>query len=200
MLIDFGLAIDLAELNDYGADLSGTPFYMAPEAWRDAPPDPAWDAYALGVTAAVVLVGPPDLKTDLPSLRQAKLSGTFERKVADGLAHVGDGELTHWVARLLDHDPARRRAALRGARPRLGGRLSRYDPRAETSSRTNAEISEITASAGRSPIWPSSRTIVLPTYAVGRVPQHRDVLRPADAEADAERQRRLRPQPAELVE
>jgi serine/threonine-protein kinase len=116
VLIDFGLAIDLAELDDYGADLSGTPFYMAPEAWRDAPPDPAWDAYALGVTAAVVLVGPPDLKTDLPSLRQAKLSGMFERKVADGLAHVGDDGLTHWVARLLDHDPARRRAALEDAR------------------------------------------------------------------------------------
>ena len=116
VLIDFGLAIDLAELDDYGADLSGTPFYMAPEAWRDAPPDPAWDAYALGVTAAVVLVGPPDMKTDLPSLRQAKLSGMFERKVADGLAHVGDDELTHWVARLLDQDPARRRAALEDAR------------------------------------------------------------------------------------
>ncbi|HEX4592374.1 MAG TPA: protein kinase [Gemmataceae bacterium] len=116
VLIDFGLAIDLAELKDLGADLSGTPFYMAPEAWRESPPDPAWDAYALGVTAAVVLAGPPDLKTDLPSLRQAKLSGVFERKVADGLGQVGDGELTRWVSRLLDHDPARRRAALEDAR------------------------------------------------------------------------------------
>jgi serine/threonine-protein kinase len=116
VLIDFGLAIDLAELRDCDADLSGTPFYMAPEAWRDASPDPTWDAYALGVTAAVSLVGPPDLKTDLPSLRQAKLSGSFERQVANGLARVGDGELTQWVARLMDHDPAERRTALEDAR------------------------------------------------------------------------------------
>jgi serine/threonine protein kinase len=116
VLIDFGLAIDLAELTDLGADLSGTPFYMAPEAWRDAPPDPTWDAYALGVTAAVALVGPPNLRTDLPSLRQAKLTGSFERKVADGLAAVADADLTKWVARLLDHDPAERRAALEDAR------------------------------------------------------------------------------------
>jgi serine/threonine protein kinase len=116
VLIDFGLAVDLAELTDFAADLSGTPFYMAPEAWRDAPPDPAWDAYALGVTAAVVLVGAPDLKNDLPTLRQAKLSGTFEKKVASGLAAVGDGDLTRWVTRLLDHEPAARQSALEDAR------------------------------------------------------------------------------------
>ncbi len=116
VLIDFGLAIDLAELKDYAADLSGTPFYMAPEAWRDAPPDPAWDAYALGVTAAVALVGPPDVRTDLPSLRQAKLSGAFERRIAETLKDVPDGELRHWIERLIDHDPAARRAALEDAR------------------------------------------------------------------------------------
>jgi serine/threonine protein kinase len=116
VLIDFGLAIDLAELSDFAADLSGTPFYMAPEAWRDSPPDPAWDAYALGVTAAVVLVGPPDLKTDLPTLRQAKLSGTFEKKVTGGLAAAGDVELANWITRLLDHEPEARRSALEGAR------------------------------------------------------------------------------------
>jgi serine/threonine protein kinase len=116
VLIDFGLAIDLAELTDFAADLSGTPFYMAPEAWRDAPPDPAWDAYALGVTAAVALAGQPNVKTDLPSLRQAKLSGSFERTVAGGLAAVADAEVTRWVGRLLDHDPVERRAALEHAR------------------------------------------------------------------------------------
>lgn len=116
VLIDFGLAIDLAELNDYAADLSGTPFYMAPEAWRDQPPEPAWDAYALGVTAAVTLLGPPKMRNDISSLRKAKLSGTFERKIADGLAAVADAELTHWVARLLDHEPGERRAALEVAR------------------------------------------------------------------------------------
>src|SRR3954452_21667353 len=89
VLIDFGLAIDLAELTDFAADLSGTPFYMAPEAWRDSPPDPAWDAYALGVTAPAVLAGPPAVGTDLPTLRRAKLTGDFERLIGRGLDGVG---------------------------------------------------------------------------------------------------------------
>jgi serine/threonine-protein kinase len=116
VLIDFGLAIDLAELDDYAADLSGTPFFMAPEAWRDAPPDPAWDAYALGVTAAVTLAGPPDVRTDLPGLRIAKLSGVFEQKVAAALAGYPDAAVRQWVAQLLDRDPAARTAALEEAR------------------------------------------------------------------------------------
>jgi serine/threonine-protein kinase len=116
VLIDFGLAIDLAELNDYAADLSGTPFYMAPEAWRDAPPDPAWDVYALGVTAAVALVGPPDVRTDLTSLRAAKLTGAFERKITESLAGLSDAELGRWVTRLIAREPSERRAALEDAR------------------------------------------------------------------------------------
>ena len=38
------------------------------------------------------------------------------RTVTDGLAVVADHELTRWVGRLLDHDPAERRAALEDAR------------------------------------------------------------------------------------
>jgi hypothetical protein len=64
----------------------------------------------------VALVGPPNVRTDLPSLRQAKLSGAFERKVSDGLAAVADADLTKWVGRLLAHDPAERHVALEDAR------------------------------------------------------------------------------------
>jgi serine/threonine protein kinase len=116
VLIDFGLAVDLAELRDAAADLSGTPFYMAPEAWRDAAPEPTWDAYALGVTAAVVLAGPPAVGTDLPTLRRAKLSGDFERLLGRGLADVDDPQLRQWVTRLIAPEPAERRAALDDAR------------------------------------------------------------------------------------
>jgi len=49
-------------------------------------------------------------------LRQAKLSGAFEKKVAGGLAASGDVELVRWVSRLLDHEPAARRSALQDAR------------------------------------------------------------------------------------
>jgi len=116
VLIDFGLAVDLAEQGQNPAELSGTPFYMAPEAWRDAPPDPAWDAYALGVTAAVVLVGPPALGRDLPTLRRAKLSGDFERLLGHGLDQVEDAEMRRWIGRLIVAEPAVRRAALDEAR------------------------------------------------------------------------------------
>src|SRR5262245_8471370 len=70
VLFDFGLAVEFGEAAAAAADLSGTPFFMPPEAWRDEPPGPAWDAYALGVTAAVALAGRPEMPTDLPSLRE----------------------------------------------------------------------------------------------------------------------------------
>jgi len=81
VLIDFGLAVDFDEASSNAADLSGTPFFLPSEAWRDEPPTPAWDAYALGVTAAVGLAGTPAMPTDLPSLREAKLSSVFERRL-----------------------------------------------------------------------------------------------------------------------
>jgi serine/threonine protein kinase len=112
VLIDFGLAVDLAE-PDAAADLSGTPFFMAPEAWRDEPPAPAWDAYALGVTAALALAGAPAMPRDLASLRQAKLSGVFERRIT---AAVADGELRTWVGRMVHADPAERQRAVEAAR------------------------------------------------------------------------------------
>ncbi|MFO0810460.1 MAG: serine/threonine-protein kinase [Gemmataceae bacterium] len=116
VLIDFGLAIDLAELESYPADVSGTPFFMAPEAYREEPPAPAWDAYALGVSAAVALAGPLPLSSDLMSLRKAKLSGTFERRVAAAVSDCPDTELRSWVTRMIADDPADRLAAVEAAR------------------------------------------------------------------------------------
>jgi serine/threonine protein kinase len=115
VLIDFGLAVDLAEQEYIRTELSGTPFYMAPEAWRDAPPDPAWDAYALGVTAAVVLVGPPDMGRDLPTLRRTKLSGDFERLLGRSLEQMNDADMRRWVTRLIATEPAERQKALKEA-------------------------------------------------------------------------------------
>jgi serine/threonine-protein kinase len=112
VLIDFGLAVDLAEADEH-ADLSGTPFFLPPEAWRDAPPTPAWDAYSLGVTAAVALAGAPAMPTDLPTLRVAKLSGVFERRILHGLP---DDARKAWISELIAADPARRLAAIDAAR------------------------------------------------------------------------------------
>lgn len=113
VLIDFGLAIDMNETIADSADLCGTPFFMPPEAWKDGTPTPAWDAYALGVTAAIALAGSPDMPTDLPTLRQAKLSGVFERRLTKA---IGDGEMRSWIERMTAAEPARRMEAVEAAR------------------------------------------------------------------------------------
>lgn len=111
VLIDFGLAIDFNEA-DQSTDLSGTPFFLPPEAWRDEPASPAWDAYALGVTAAVALAGAVPMPTDLPSLREAKLSGVFERRLDRALEGL---PMRAWIADMTAPEPARRLAAVEAA-------------------------------------------------------------------------------------
>jgi eukaryotic-like serine/threonine-protein kinase len=113
VLIDFGLAVEFGEAAAAAPDLSGTPFFMPPEAWRDEPPGPAWDAYALGVTAAVALAGRPEMPTDLPSLREAKLSGVFERRLTRAIA---DPDLRSWVESMTAAEPAARSTAVELAR------------------------------------------------------------------------------------
>jgi serine/threonine protein kinase/tetratricopeptide (TPR) repeat protein len=62
-LLDFGLA----RARDTASDLQttaagvvmGTPRYMAPEQWTDAPPDPRSDLFALGVLMYEMLTGRP---------------------------------------------------------------------------------------------------------------------------------------------
>lgn len=116
VLVDFGLAVDLRDgVTDDEAEASGTPFFLAPEAWRELPPNSAWDAYALGVTAAVVLARMPSLPDDLMSLRQAKLTGAFDRAVAAALASVADVKLRAWAGVLIGPDEAGRVAALHSA-------------------------------------------------------------------------------------
>ncbi|MFW5750752.1 MAG: protein kinase domain-containing protein, partial [Planctomycetota bacterium] len=59
-LVDFGL---VKQTGDAGLSLTltgeamGTPHYMAPEQWDNAPPDPRMDLWAVGVTAYHALTG-----------------------------------------------------------------------------------------------------------------------------------------------
>jgi len=73
---------------------------------------PAWDAYALGVTAAVVLAGTPAMPTDLPSLREAKLSGVFERRLTRAVPE----DWREWIERMTAPNPKSRLAAMEDAR------------------------------------------------------------------------------------
>jgi hypothetical protein len=117
VLVDFGLAVDLATSDRESVAASGTPFFMAPEALRDARPEPSWDAYALGVTAAVAL----GAKTPLDAaawgeLRTAKLDGRFEREIVCAVGSVAGPRWAEWIGALIGPQPERRLAALGEAR------------------------------------------------------------------------------------
>jgi hypothetical protein len=107
VLVDFGLAVDLGTMDDEAMDVSGTPFFLPPEAWNNVRPDPSWDAYALGVTAAVVLGQPRDLPYDLTALRVAKLSGAFDRTIIRCLQGI-DHPVATWAMGLVNSNADRR--------------------------------------------------------------------------------------------
>lgn len=116
VLVDFGIAVDLATFNQKQARLSGTPLFIPPEVFATGVPHPAWDAYALGVTAAVALVGKVEGYSDLTTLREAKLSGEFDRKVEQLVQHLEDDGMRDWVRALIHREPEQRIAALEAAR------------------------------------------------------------------------------------
>jgi serine/threonine protein kinase len=116
VLIDFGTAVDLNRPDSGPPDISGTPFFMAPEALAGQSPEPSWDAYALGATAAVVLAGAYEQYKSLTTLRDAKASGEFDRRIGDFLPRIADRELRNWVGKLVQQEPAQRLEALANAR------------------------------------------------------------------------------------
>jgi protein kinase-like protein len=116
VLVDFGTAVDLRAPDESRPEISGTPFFMAPEAFRGSPPEPSWDAYGLGVTAAVVLADAYESYANLTTLRDAKASGDFDRRISTFLPHVSDPELRAWIGELVGATPAGRLAALDVAR------------------------------------------------------------------------------------
>lgn len=119
VLVDFGLAVDLHEPGDDDPDVSGTPVFLPPEAWRDARPDPSWDAYALGVTVAVTLGRRHGLFDETSSLRRSKLTGEFDAVLRQALDAIDDHALCGWARQLTDPSPAARLTALRDAATRL---------------------------------------------------------------------------------
>jgi hypothetical protein len=56
-LIDFGIALELAQLEELGLDRSGTPMYLSPEQLQRRKPSPRSDLYALGLTLHECLTG-----------------------------------------------------------------------------------------------------------------------------------------------
>jgi serine/threonine-protein kinase len=110
VLVDFGAAWDLTENKDF-YHVSGTPYYMAPEAFNQKLPETGWDAYSLGITSAAVL-GIRLAYDSLAKLREAKVSGEFEHAIKRELFKVGDSQLSEWIAGLVSSDSCQRLAML----------------------------------------------------------------------------------------
>jgi len=116
VLIDFGLAIDLAELTDFAADLSGTPFYMAPERGADAPPDPALGCLCTRRDGRRWRWRSAKY-ADRPAVAAAsKVERRLRAKGCGRLNAFADADLTKWVARLLDHETGGATGRLEDAR------------------------------------------------------------------------------------
>lgn len=107
-LTDFGIA-RLAGTADATATasglLTGTPHFMAPETAQGAPADATADVYALGATLLTAVEGRPPVGEGpnvLDTLRRVAAGQLLPMRLAGPLAPA--------LARLLDHDPARRPA------------------------------------------------------------------------------------------
>ena len=77
VLLDFGVAIDLARVVDESLaehEIVGTVTYMAPEQWRDLPPTPASDWYSAGVMLYQALVGCPPFEGSASQVLAAKMA------------------------------------------------------------------------------------------------------------------------------
>ncbi len=114
VLVDFGLAQDLKNPQPTKG-ISGTPYFMAPESFRSESAHPAWDAYSLGVTTSILLVGKVDRFSSLNSLHSAKLSGYFDSVLQDALGKLDPNDIRGWCRELLAGEPEQRLNALRSA-------------------------------------------------------------------------------------
>lgn len=110
VLVDFGVAWDLTTDTEL-TGISGTPYYLAPETFHLSRPHASWDAYALGVTG-VSMLGLRQEYDSLNTLRQAKMSGEFDRVLIGNLGRLADDPLRGWLASLLHANPEQRLAAL----------------------------------------------------------------------------------------
>lgn len=115
VLVDFGIAQDLDDpMPPRG--ISGTPYYMAPEIFRDNQPHPAWDAYSLGVTAAMMLAGKQKGFNNLRDMQAAKLSGEFDAALRREVGQISDADFREWILALTSSEKEKRLAAIEAAR------------------------------------------------------------------------------------
>jgi len=108
VLMDLGAGRPLPEDMDSGAEVTGTPLYMAPELFQaGALASSATDVYALGVLLFYVTTGTFPVKGQShKELKDAHLNGRIQ------LLAEGPPALVSIVNRALDPDPAKRPASV----------------------------------------------------------------------------------------
>jgi tetratricopeptide (TPR) repeat protein len=132
-VLDFGLAHAFGRRRQSG----GTPAYMAPEQWKDAPEDERTDVFALGVMAFQLLAG---------ALPFADEKETVGGQPAPALEVPGAPELGEMVGRMLEKDPVRR--------PREAGEvLAALDAALTALERAEAGVATSPVRTRRHPRW-----------------------------------------------
>jgi eukaryotic-like serine/threonine-protein kinase len=106
-VLDFGMARAFGRRRVSG----GTPAYMAPEQWREAPEDERTDVWALGVMLFEMLTG------ELPFPGDEGGAATLSARKAPELDVPESAALARLVARMLEKDPT--------GRPRDGAEVVR---------------------------------------------------------------------------
>jgi serine/threonine-protein kinase len=117
-ILDFGLAKVLSVSATLSSEVRGTPLYMAPEQFSQAPVTPATDIWAVGLVAFFLLTGKSYW---LSAQNERAVLPAVIREVADGItqpATVRACELgvsaslpeafNEWFAKCVNLDPARR--------------------------------------------------------------------------------------------
>jgi serine/threonine protein kinase len=108
VVVDFGLAVDLETPEWNREGIAGTPLFMAPEAISGRTPDASWDAYSLGITAAVILLDYDARRryrlSSNSEIFEAKSSGHFDCNFRETVRVIEDETLRDWCLDLTSPD------------------------------------------------------------------------------------------------
>jgi hypothetical protein len=138
-VLDFGLAHAFGRRRQSG----GTPAYMAPEQWKDAPEDERTDVFALGVILYQALTGALPFAGEAETL-SGRPAPTLEVPAAPALGPL--------VARMLEKDPLKRPRDALELLPVLDVCLEALGPAGEVPA-AGARASAETVRVRRHPRW-----------------------------------------------
>jgi serine/threonine-protein kinase len=106
-IMDFGLAADAAQRDDFSGMVVGTPYYISPEQWNHRPADARSDLYSLGVMLyAMACSRKPFEASTMAEMQRLHVSVVprppheIRREVSQDLSYI--------IVKLLEKDPDRR--------------------------------------------------------------------------------------------